>query len=626
MAITLPYIDRDYQAVFESIKSLFSDLEPRVEIDENKANVETIITKIIAGCVDSLSYNQDANILEAFPSTARDARAVYDLLSIVGYTPKTARSSKIYLNLWNPSFSGSVTYYPYTNLIIDGKNFYNPDEFTVTQGVLTSTEFYQGKLIAPDFKTTENKTEDDNQPHNFLDNYYPNLSASTIKNDLYALPNNHTMIDSRTVRVFSADGEPLTYVENPYLVYTTKASFSLIPTVNSTGYSLMFSKDVSAGVVSKNYYYFYVVSEGYNVANNLTPDFKYFGTPTPSFSFNYIQEESKDPETANEARKSVVYEFGWRDTPKAIITRYDCERSILQNTAYVAAVDVRDGNNYSKADPKLFDIQVFVKLTEDAEARLDVGSATSYKNRVLTHLNKFKMLPLNYTVHIDNVQTEPDENVTEIYHWYPDITIYLKEQVTADEAGAVLQEANNALLERYKYINVNFNEVPRIVDIIDTVQNSSDIILYLDIDGVNYTDVNGNSVTKEQVTGAYTDSINIIPDQMDYIITLNTQNNTRNIQYHTVKIVDSNNVLIGYDNGEGVILSSTGYLDNSEGYGTIDYTTGELKIKFATLPVSSRDNAFYVFYQQETPTFCKYISSNAANAIKIGLESIKVPS
>ena len=71
MAITLPYIDRDYQAVFESIKSLFSDLEPRVEIDENKANVETIITKIIAGCVDSLSYNQDANIVEAFPSTAK---------------------------------------------------------------------------------------------------------------------------------------------------------------------------------------------------------------------------------------------------------------------------------------------------------------------------------------------------------------------------------------------------------------------------------------------------------------------------------------------------------------------------------------------------------------------------
>lgn len=612
--LTLPYINRDYQAVFESVKEIFKTLEPRVEIDESKANVESIITKIIAGCVDSLSYNQDANILETFPSTARDARAIFDLLSIVGYTPKTARSSKIYLTLWNPSYTGAVTYNPFTNLLLDGRNYYNPDAFTVTQGVIANTEFYQGKVITPDER--EEKPE---SPSNFIDNYYPNLSANTIVNDLFELPNNHTMIDSRTIRIYTPEGRELTYAENPYLTYVTKASFSLVPTVNSTGYSLMFSKDVSSGTVAKNYYYFYVVSEGYDVGNNLTPDFRNFGKPTPSFSFSYVQEASKDPETANEARENIVYEFGWRDTPKAIITRYDCERSILQNLAFIAAVDVRDGNNYSLADPKLFDIQVFVKLNEDAEAKLTVGSATSYKNRIMTHINKFKMLPLNYSIHIDDVQTEPNELVTEMYYWYPNITIYLKEQVDAQEAGAILQEVVNALFERYKYINVNFNEVPRTVDVIDTVQNASDIILYLDIDGIFYINKDGEQVSKEQVTCSYTDAVDIVSDDTEYTIQLNTMDGKRNIQYHTVKVVDSNNVVVGYDNGDGIIISQTGYLAE---YGTIDYTTGELKINFSSYPPGSK---FYVYYKQETPTFCKF-TNNTPDNIKIALESIKVPS
>lgn len=612
--LSLPYISRDYQAVFDSIKEIFTDLEPRVEIEENKANVESIITKIIAGCVDSLSYNQDANILETFPSTARDARAVFDLLSIVGYTPKTARCCRVYLNLWNPSFTGSVTYNPYTLLSIDGKNFYNPDAFTCTQGVTATTEFYQGKLVSPDMKENTNTTEQ--APTNFLDRYYPNLSASTIQNDLFALPETHTLIDSRTIRIYTTDGNELTYVENPYLTYVTKSSFSILPTVNSTGYSLMFSKDVSSGAVSENYYYFYVISEGYNVANNLTPDFRGFGRPTPSFSFSYVQETSKDPETANEARENVVYEFGWRDTPKAIITRYDCERSILQNLSFVAAVDVRDGNNYSKADPSLFDIQVFIKLTEDAETRLDVGSATSYKNRIITYLNKFKMLPLNYSIHIDDIQTETDELVTKMYYWYPDITIYLKEQVNAQEAGAILQEVTNALFERYKYINCNFNEVPRIVDVIETVQNASDMILYLDIDGLFFINKEGEQVTKEQVTCAYTDVIKITDISNEQTIQLDVS--TGNIQYHTVKIVDSNNVVVGFDNGDGVIVSQTGYLAE---YGTIDYTTGELKIKFGLAPTSD----VYVYYKTETPTWCSF-TNNTSNNIKIALESIKTPS
>ena len=609
---TLQYINRDYVSAFNNVKEILTTLEPRAEVSFDKANVESILTKIIAGCIDSLSYNQDANILEAFPSTSRDARAIFDLLSIVGYTPKTAQGSKVDLTLWNPSFVGAVTYDPFTNLQLDGKNFYNPDAFTCAQGVVTTSTWYQGKLTCPDLR---GEVPEDSK--NFIDKYYPNLSASTIKQDLFQLPASHTDIDSRTIRIYTADGTELTYVDNPYMVYMTKSSFGIIPTVNTTGYSLIFSKDVSSGAVADNYYYFYVQSEGYNIGNNLVPNFSGFSAEAvPSFSYSYIQEASKKQETASEARENVVYEFGWRDTPKAIVTRYDAERAILQNHDFVAAVDVKDGNNYSKANPDMLDIQVFIKLTEDAEAILDVGTATSYKNRLFTHINKFKMLPLEFNFHIDDMKLEDNELVTELYYWYPKITVYLKEQVDSQEAGAILNSINDALFNKYAYKNVNFNEVPRIVDVIETVQNASDMILYLDIDGLYYIKKSdGSQVNKEQITCSYTDTVTVNTDN-EYEVTLNTLNNTRNIEYHTIKLVDSNNIVIGFDNGDGTILSQTSYLD---GYGTIDYATGKLKVKLNILPPG---NEFYVYYKQETPCYCMYTNNNAQN-IKIALESIK---
>lgn len=611
----LPYTSRDFNTTFNSIKDIITKIEPRAEVGLDNANVESIIAKIIAGCVDTLSYNQDANILEAFPSTTRDARAIFDLLSIVGYTPKTVQACHLTMTLWDPNYVKSVQYAPFTRLVVDGYDFYNPDSFECAKGVVTTTNWYQGKLIAPNIRNNITAIS----ANNFVACYYPNLSSSVITNDIYILPSEHTNIDSRTIRVYTEDGNALTYVENPYLTNITSSSFSIIPVINSNGYALRFSKDVSSGSVSENLYYFYIRTDNVNVGTNLTPDFTNFdpNNKTTSFSYSYMVEAYKAAETAADARENIVYEFGWRDTPKAIVTKYDCERAILQNKSYVAAVDVRDGNNFSKADPNMLDVHAFIKLNEESELSLDVGSALAYKNKLMTYINKFKMLPLNIQLHIDNVVTQDGELTTKIYGWYPNITVYLKEQVDAQEAGAILYQINEALFERYKYENCNFNEVPRIVDVIETVQNATDMILYLDIDGIYYTDIKENKlVSKEEVTGSFTTKINIIPDQTHYEIDLNTLENSRNIQYHTIKIVDSNNVVIGYDNGDGVIMSNTGYLDN---YGSINYTTGKLAFDFSLLPGGTE---FYVYHKLEDPTWCKYIN-NSSNNIKIALESIK---
>ena len=171
--LTLPYTSRDYTTIFNGIKEIIQTLEPKADVDFDKANVESIIAKIMSGCVDSLSYNQDANILEAFPSTARDPRAVFDLLSIVGYTPKTARSCHLNLTLWNPSFTGSVTYKPFNSILLDNKTFYCPDEFKCTNGISVTTDWYQGILYSPD-KRPQNTGE----TGTIIDDYYPNLSVN----------------------------------------------------------------------------------------------------------------------------------------------------------------------------------------------------------------------------------------------------------------------------------------------------------------------------------------------------------------------------------------------------------------------------------------------------------------
>lgn len=633
----LPLTSRDYNSMFESIKDLFMRIEPRAEIGLDKANVESIITKIIAGCVDTLSYNQDANILEAFPSTAIGARSTFDLLSIVGYTPKTARACHLFMTLWDPSHIKSVIYKPFSKISVENFNFYNPDAFECAKGVITKTDWYQGEVVTPN--TRPNNANEPIVSDNFIDYYYPNLSASVIENNIYALPEDHTDIDSRTIRIYTEDGKALTYVENPYMTNITKSSFSIYPSVNSAGYTLRFSPDVAQGVVSDNLYYFYVRAGGNNVGSNSVPDFSELSSDDRdlSFSYNYTSEEYKPAETAADARENIVYEFGWRDTPKAIVTKYDAERAILQDKDNVAAVDVRDGNDYSRADSSKLNVHVFIKLTEKAEIGMSVDSAIAFKNKIISQITKFKILPLSVYIHIDDIITNynpsddlvladpdnliqpegDDEPVTKIYGWFPDITVYLKEQVNAQEAGAILYQINEALFERYKYSNCNFNEVPRVVDIIETVQNSTDMILYLDIDGVFYQDMKtGELVDKNEVTGSFKTSVETEIDTEEYTITLNTLEQKRKIQFHTVKIVDANNVVIGYDNGDGVIMSNTGYLSE---YGSIDYTTGELKLKLNYIPDGSN---FYIYHKLEDPTFCKFIN-NSNNNIKIALESIK---
>lgn len=610
--ITIPYTDRDYKAVFEGIKTIMQTIEPRVDVSMDSANVESIIARVIAGCVDTLSYNQDANILETFPSTARNPRSIFDLLSIVGYTPKTARCCRLFMSLWNPSFTGEYNYAPFSNINVDSHTFYSPDKFRCAQGITTNTEWYQGELKAPD-----KRTEIVSEVEHFIDNYYPNLNINVIANNIYQLPVEHKNIDSRTIRIYTEDNKELNYVENPYMTNITKSSFSLLPSVNNDGYSLMFSKDVSAGSAGENFYVFYIVSEGYDVGNNLIPDFGGLAVnnETPSFTYSYTAENHKNTETAAEARENIVYEFGWRDTPKAIITKYDAERAVLQNYDYIAAVDVRDGNDYSKCDPSLFDIQIFCKVNEEYELKLSTAVADGIKNRLMTHFDKFKTLPLQFTFHIDNIVTTENENITELYYWYPDITIYLKEQVNAKEAAAILNAVHEALYKRFSTKNMNYNEVPRVVDIIETIQNASDTILYLDYDGTFYVDNQGNKVTKEDITCSYSEEIPA-QSELKYELTLNTKNQTRNIKFNTVKIFNNQNEVIAYDNGDGTIMAYGPYLNDQ---GTIDYKTG--KLSFTLSKALDDDVTLYLSYFQETPCFCEYVNSN--DTIKIAFESLK---
>lgn len=611
--LTLPYTDRDYETVFEGIKNIMQTLEPRADVDYDKANVESIIAKVIAGCVDSLSYNQDANILEAFPSTARDTRAVFDLFSIVGYTPKTARCCKIDMTLWNPSFAEERTYVPFNYIQLDGKVFYNVEEFRIAPGITANTKWYQGTLYTPD-----KRTEVNSEVKSFVDNYYPNLSVNVIKDKYYSLDETHINIDSRTVKVYDEDGKSLTYVENPYMTNITKSSYSIEPKVNSNGYRLVFSRDVAAGCCGNNLFIFYIMSNNEDIGDGLIPDFGglAINNETPSFSYAYDAESSHKPETANEARENIVYEFGWRDTPKSIVTKYDAERAILQLYDYISAVVVRDGNDYSKCDPSLFDVQIFCKVNETIEQKLNVAVADGIKNRILTHLGKFKVLPLNFTIHIDDVVTEEGEESTQLYYWFPDITIYLKEQVNSKEAAAILNIVDEALFNRFSTINMNFNEVPRIVDIIETVQNASDMILYLDIDGVYYMDKEGRNATKTDITCSFNQKLALTGD-LEYDILLNTKNGTRNIMYNSVKIFDNFNNLIAYDNGEGTIIA---YGSTFSGHGTINYKTGQLKFELEYGQLSE-DFFINISYKHETPTFCEFV--NTKDSIKIATESLK---
>lgn len=626
----LSYTSRDYTEVFSELAKIAESIDPRVAISEDRGNPETIITKLLSAVSDMLSYNLDRTVLECFPSTVTQRHSAMDIFSVIGYIMHRRVSSRADLEIYNRVIAQDLIIYPYQLFTTNnGIKYCNLNVIDIP-GNQTATDIPVYAQVVEGEPVTPIELENWSFPLNhWTDRYDYNLNVNNIVDGKLKMED--LDFDPTTIYIRDENKQEWTYIKNPFMVNTNSSQFSVLE--DPTGVYLVFSKNIYSGQ-SDNLKMFYLRSsgkEGQVLEDRLGFSGTAYGTAPPYEAFqpeltifHPKSSEGYDIETPSMAREGSAVEFGFRQSTNSLITKYDFERAVAQ-LPFVAAVRADDQNSFTGISDK-FSGHIFVILNEDKEANLSEYTAISYINQVNSHIVRdFKLLPLELNIHIDDqpVTTDPNEILTKVYTWYPRITIYTRRTIYQSEATEILSAVDKALLERYKNRNVDFNELPLIRDIIDTVQNAHELIEYLDIDGfVVMTSSKDPNITPERVkktdvTCKYQEVLTV-GQSLEWELALNTEDslgNHRNVQPHSVHLTTEDGDPIARDNGDGLFISDTGYFDE---IGTIDYKTGELKFKLNIFPSG---NEMYIDYRHETPTFCKF--RGITEKVKIGRECFR---
>lgn len=626
----LSYTSRDYAEIFSELAKIAESIDSRVAISEDRGNPETIITKLLSAASDMLSYNLDRTVLECFPSTVTQRHSAMDIFSVIGYIMHRYKSSRVNLEIYNRTIAQDLIIYPYEVFSTsNGISYCNlgiidvPGNQAATS-IPVRAEVVQGSPVKP--------TEFENWSfplNHWTDRYDYNLSVNNIVDSKLKMED--LDFDPSTIYIRDENKQEWTYIKNPFMVNTTSSQFSVLE--DPTGVYLVFSKNIYSGF-SNNLKMFYLTSSGKNgqiLENRLGFSGTAYGTAPPYKAFaadltiaHEKSTEGLDIETPSMAREGSAIEFGFRQSTNSLITGYDFERAVAQ-LPFVAAVKAVDQNSFSRGLEDKFSGHVFVMLNEDEESKLSEYTAVSFISQIHSHIVRgFKLLPLELDIHIEDqpITTNPEEVLTKVYTWYPDITIYTRRTIYRQEGVEILHEVNKALLKRYQNMNIDFNEVPLIRDIIETVQNAHELIEYLDVDGFRIMTSSKDPehvperATKRDVICKFQEAYDIHPGgSLSYDLTLDTEDSLgehRNIQYHSVKVTTENNTLIAKDNGDGLIISDTDYLIEP---GTIDYETGEVEFTLNGYP---RGSQIFVEYKHETPTFCRFVG--ITDKVKIGKE------
>lgn len=243
------------------------------------------------------------------------------------------------------------------------------------------------------------------------------------------------------------------------------------------------------------------------------------------------------------------------------------------------------GNIGTKTIPDIetltsFVVKLYILRTEAFEDYPDEAFETVVKET----LQEYKILPLQIVVDLHSITN---------YYWTIKGTFMTKSPLSRDELQTIMVNINNQLKYKYSIEKMNFNTIVNYREIIETILAVDSRILMVDLDPIEYRDVEGNIVPKEQVTGKYKVTI---PQ-------LNNSKASDNLVYEfnipevpllpgsvMIKLRTENDEYTLRDNNNGAVFNIDGILQKN---GTIDYQTGKVYLAF-NMPINSDLEVSYV--------------------------------
>lgn len=218
-----------------------------------------------------------------------------------------------------------------------------------------------------------------------------------------------------------------------------------------------------------------------------------------------------------------------------------------------------------------FTVKLYILRDEATEQEQD----DVYISMIQSDLEDYKILPLTIEVDLHSINK---------YYWTIEGTFFTKQPLSRDELQNIIVNINNQLRYNHALNKTNFNTLINYKEIIETILSVDDRILMVDLEPIRYKDEEGNEITKEQLTGSYTQQVPMLTNPED------SQNLIYNIHLeHTTVLPGS--VMIRINNGQYLLRdNNNGEIANVENIlakkGKIDYLTGEIILQF-TSPVDS---------------------------------------
>lgn len=211
-----------------------------------------------------------------------------------------------------------------------------------------------------------------------------------------------------------------------------------------------------------------------------------------------------------------------------------------------------------------FTVKLYILRTDEYDSD-DETYDESYIQMIKSDLQEYKVLPLDIEVDLHSIKK---------YYWSLVGYYVTKEPLNRGDLQDITLEINRTLKYYYSSEKVNFNEAVNYREVINRILEVDSRIQYVELEPITYYTPEGESVSKETVTGKYRQHIDVQTNK-HYVIQLNNYP----ILPGSVALKINGGQYILRDNANGDIYNTDNILDHK---GSINYTNGLIDIEFVS--------------------------------------------
>ena len=418
--MNLPYSRRDYDSIFNWLKTKASELSEERWTDFSEGDIGTVMLHLMSYLADMNNYSIDVTTNELFLDTAVERSSIMSILSLIGYKPRHYESAYVYVDIQDETNENMVLLPEYTAFTNEEGNIvYTTLEAQAINGKSGQVLCYEGVRKQMNYSISSI----DSQGRIFLPDY--NVGTNTVSLIISTVSMVEKIKCVEDVRYNSGDMCFSVHVTQDGAVYIQLPAYwkDVIDNSSSITVNYLICSGVEGRIGSN------VLSKVYGTSTKYSSSKIMVGNPLPS-------EGGYDPETVDELKVNAPIAAR---TMYSIVTINDFNEvsNMMEEIAQVKAFDYNDPiSGYTQPEDYYKVLLYAVPENPDISSLyLDDGSTFNTVGKVFRDFVDDRRVASLYVQYAD-----PDYIIPEI-----DLDIYMDENdlrapVVAEMAMSVIKD------------------------------------------------------------------------------------------------------------------------------------------------------------------------------------------